>query len=100
MPINTNDNYSPISDTYRYVKILIDPDRINSTQPRNLYSAKRRLLILVGYFRNLPWQGQLENSQQTMLVIMGNALQPTQRLFVITIVESENITFFSFPIRG
>jgi len=24
-----------------------------------------------------------------MLVIMGNALQPTQRLFMITIVESE-----------
>jgi len=33
-----------------------------------------------------------------MLAIMGNALQPTQQLFVITIVEPENKTFFSFPI--
>jgi len=32
---------------------------------------------------------------------MGNALQPTQQLFVITIVEPENWKFFySFPIGG
>ena len=49
---------------------------------------------LLGYFKNLLKQGHLVSNQRTMLVIMENALQPTQRLFMITIVESE--IFLSF----
>jgi len=35
-----------------------------------------------------------------MLAIMGNALQPTQRLFMITIVEPEYKIFLSSSYRG
>ena len=78
--------YKVLIDTY---KLLLIPKDTHLLSQESLYSAKGRLLVLLGYFKNLLWQGQLVSSQQTMLAIMGNALQPTQRLFVITNVEPE-----------
>ncbi len=62
---------------------------------------------------NLLQQGVLEPQSTNHVVIMGNALQPTQRLFVITMAESEKYLpfpigshsnllpfFYFFPIRG
>ena len=62
---------------------------------------------------NLLQQGVLEPQSTNHVVIMGNALQPTQRLFVITMAESEKYLpfpigshsnllpfFYFFPFRG
>ena len=46
--------YKVLIDTYR---LLLIPKDTHLLSQESLYSAKGRLLVLLGYFKNLLWQG-------------------------------------------